>query len=238
MDNYKVFLNIITLLDSFKFILLNSTCYKGRAMYFYNNFKIFRTLFFVLTVFNLHFTPTSSVASESDFFKGVMGAIIVNGILQEVKKNKDPVINRKQVTYLNPYNSSLHAHATNKAQQKNNQTIPQKAFTSQLPTVRYSIQEELMKMGYYYGKLDGHWGLKTEHAISSYARDTKQLHLLTSLRSTNSLFNKILNSQTIVNYKLNQLSHKDEIMGLETRISRLLEEIRRLEIRISQLKVN
>ena len=34
------------------------------------------------------FTATCLIANESDFFKGVMGAIIVNGILQEVKKRR------------------------------------------------------------------------------------------------------------------------------------------------------
>ena len=200
-------------------------------MHFYNRSKKFRNIIFISCLLNPCFTATHSIANESDFFKGVMGAIIVNGILQEVKKKEEPVIVRKQITYVNPYNTSTHNLTTNKTQQISHNTIPQKAFKSQLPTVRHSIQGELMKMGYYYGKLDGYWGLKTEHAISSYARDTRQLHLLTSVRGANSLFKKILNSQ-------NRIDHKDEIVHLETQISSLLEEIRALEIRISQLRRN
>ncbi len=207
-------------------------------MYLYNMSKKFRTVVFILSLLNLCFTATYSIGSESDFFKGVMGAIIVNGILQEVKKKKEPVIVRKQITYISPYNISTHNQSTNKSQQIKYNTIPQKAFKSQLLTVRHSIQGELMKMGYYYGKLDGYWGLKTEHAISSYARDTGQLHLLTTVMGANSLFNKILNSQNKMGHKSTQLRHKDEIVHLETQISSLLEEIRALEIRISQLKRN
>ena len=86
-------------------------------MHFYNLSKKFRTLVIILSLFNLGFTATYSTASESDFFKGVMGAIIFNGILQEVKKKKEPVIVRKQITYVNPYNTSIHNQTTVKTQQ-------------------------------------------------------------------------------------------------------------------------
>ena len=207
-------------------------------MHIYNISKKFRIPVFILSLFNLSFTATHSIASETDFFKGVMGAIIVNGILQEVKKSKDPAIVRRQITYVNSYNTPIHNQTNNRTQHISYHTIPQKAFKSQLPTVRHSIQGELMKLGYYYGKLDGYWGLKTEHAISSYARDTQQLHLLTSVRGANSLSNEILNVQNKMGHKSTELNHKDEIVHLETQVSRLLEEIRALEIRISQLKKN
>ena len=146
-------------------------------MHLYNLSKKLRTLVFILSLFKLSFTATYSIASESDFFKGVMGAIIVNGILQEVKKNKEPLLVKRQITYVNPYNTSIHNQTTSKTQQINYHTIPQKAFKAQLPTVRYTIQGELMKMGYYYGKLDGYWGIKTEHAVSSYAREGSKFTL-------------------------------------------------------------
>ena len=205
-------------------------------MHLYNLSKKLRTLVFILSVFNLSFTATYSIASESDFFKGVMGAIIVNGILQEVKKTKEPLLVNRQITYVSPYSTSIHNQTSSKTQQISYHTIPHKAFKAQLPTVRYTIQGELMKMGYYYGNLDGYWGIKTEHAVSSYARDTKQLHLLTSIRGANSLFNEIINTQNKMGHKSTQLNHKDEIVHLETQISSLLKEIKALELRILQLK--
>ena len=112
---------------------------------------------------------------------------------EEVKKDKQPVNVRKQVTYVTPHSSQNSYQILRKNKHVLYDTIPQRAFKSQTPSIRYNIQGELMKMGYYYGNLDGYWGLKTEHAVSSYARDTKQLHLLTSIRGANSLFNEIIN---------------------------------------------
>ena len=205
-------------------------------MHFRKKINKFNQLANVLFIFNLILIPSHSFASESDFFKGIMGAIIVNGIIQEVKKNKEPIIVRKQVTFVNPVNTSLHNQSINANKKNSYQTIPQKAFKSQLPSVRYNIQGELMKMGYYHGVIDGYWGLKTEHAISSYATDMKELHLLTSIDGTISLFNQILYNPKSNSYSSTQRNHSNEISNLESQISSLLEEVRRLEIQLSQLK--
>ena len=205
-------------------------------MHFRKKINKFNQLTNVLFIFNLILIPSHSFASESDFFKGIMGAIIVNGIIQEVKKNKEPIIVRKQVTFVNPVNTSLQNQSINANKKNSYQTIPQKAFKSQLPSVRYNIQGELMKMGYYHGVIDGYWGLKTEHAISSYATDMRELHLLTSIDGTISLFNQILYNPKSNSYSSTQRNHSNEISNLESQISSLLKEVRRLEIQLSQLK--
>ena len=205
-------------------------------MHFRKKINKFNQLTNVLFIFNLILIPSHSFASESDFFKGIMGAIIVNGIIQEVKKNKEPIIVRKQVTFVNPVNTSLQNQSINANKKNSYQSIPQKAFKSQLPSVRYNIQGELMKMGYYHGAIDGYWGLKTEHAISSYATDIRELHLLTSIDGTISLFNQILYNPKSNSYSSTQRNHSNEISNLESQISSLLKEVRRLEIQLSQLK--
>ena len=82
-------------------------------MHFRKRINKFNQLINVLFIFNLILIPSHSFASESDFFKGILGAIIVNGIIQEVKKNKEPIIVRKQVTFVNPVNTSLHNQSIN-----------------------------------------------------------------------------------------------------------------------------
>ena len=170
-----------------------------------------------------------------------MGAIIVNGIIQEVKKDKQPVIVRKQVTYVTPHSSN----GIYQSPRKNNHllygTIPQRAFKSQAPSIRYNIQGELMKMGYYNGKLDGYWGYKTERAISSYAADSNKLHLLTSIRGVNSLFKDLLylspnHQKQQFNNHSNNDSKNEEILYLQMRIAKLLQEVGNLENSLNHLK--
>ena len=150
--------------------------------------KNLRRSIIILSSFAFIFNPIAARASEADFLKGIMGAIIVNGIIQEVKKDKQPVIVRKQVTYVTPHSTQNSYQLPRKNKNGLYDTIPQRAFKSQTPSIRYNIQGELMKMGYYNGRLDGYWGYKTEHAISSYALDSNKLHLLTSVKGVNNLF--------------------------------------------------
>ena len=146
----------------------------------------------ILSVLMISLPHNLAKASEADFLKGVMGAIIVNGIIQGAKKDNQPVIFRKQITYVNPYNSHSNSQYSKKNKHLTYDTIPQRAFKSQASSIRYNIQGELMKMGYYNGRLDGYWGYKTEHAISSYAVDSNKIHLLTSIRGVNILFKDLL----------------------------------------------
>ena len=67
--------------------------------------KNLRRSIIILSSFAFIFNPIAARASEADFLKGIMGAIIVNGIIQGAKKDNQPEIVRKQITYVNPYNS-------------------------------------------------------------------------------------------------------------------------------------
>lgn len=195
----------------------------------------------VLATCNLILLPTTTKASEADFLKGVMGAIIVNGIIQEVKKDKQPVIYRKQVNYVNPYRPNVNIHNQNQKLPIIYKTIPHTAFNSQLPSVKYNIQGKLMKMGYYNGRLDGFWGQKTEQAISLYAADHQSLHLLTSRKGVNSLFHELLYQPLVVkseksnSYRSNDEGHQ-EILHIKLQITKLLKEISHLETQLSQLE--
>ena len=203
--------------------------------------KNLRLSIIILSSFAFIFNPIAARASEADFLKGIMGAIIVNGIIQEVKKDNQPVIVRKQVTYVTPHSTQNSYQLPRKNKNVLYDTIPQRAFKSQTPSIRYNIQGELMKMGYYNGRLDGYWGYKTEHAISSYALDSNKLHLLTSVKGVNNLFKDLLyinpNHQ---NQQFNSHSDNDskneEILYLQLQITKLLKEVGSLENRLMQLK--
>ena len=64
----------------------------------------------------------------------------------------------------------------------------------------------------------------------------RELHLLTSIHGTISLFNQILYNPKSNSYSSTQRNHSNEISNLESQISSLLKEVRRLEIKLSQLK--
>ena len=96
-------------------------------------------------------------------------------------------------------------------------------------------------MGYYNGRLDGYWGYKTEHAISSYAANTNKLHLLTSIRGVNSLFKDLLylspnHQKQQFNNHSNNDSKNEEILYLQMRIAKLLQEVGNLENSLNHLK--
>ncbi len=67
-----------------------------------------------------------------------------------------------------------------------------RAFYSQDPQVRRSIQAALAQDGYYNSSIDGAWGPGTQDAIYQYARSHNQMSMMTTESDANQLFSQIL----------------------------------------------
>ncbi len=68
----------------------------------------------------------------------------------------------------------------------------ERAFLSQDPALRQSIQADLNRDGFYHGRIDGAWGDATRSAILGYASSHQRLAMLTTVAGADHLFSQIL----------------------------------------------
>jgi hypothetical protein len=121
---------------------------------------------------------------EQDVLKGVVGTLLVQGAIREIKDPRQPVYVQPRQVYVQPepvyvepryerHHRGVSIYGTAAAQ----------AFNSYSSSERRLIQRRLSSYGYYRGGIDGSFGPGTYSAVVAYAQDEGE-----SLRSTASAF--------------------------------------------------
>lgn len=103
-------------------------------------------------------------AREQGVITGVLGTLLITGIIAENNKQRRQPVAQPPVYQPPVYHEPVY-------QPRVSRTPAAAAFGNYAPSERRLIQRRLSRLGYYFGAIDGAFGVGTYNAVLAYARD-------------------------------------------------------------------
>lgn len=130
---------------------------------------------------------------EQDVLKGVLGAVAVGVIINEVTKPKPQPVYRATKSYAGTgYNQGYNPGYNQQAVVDASYNAAKQAFNSYTSSERRNIQRDLQRRGFYHGAIDGAFGQQTYRATAAYARATGNLNLLATRNGAFGIYDSLV----------------------------------------------
>ena len=131
--------------------------------------------------------------NERNFLKGVAAAMVVDRVLDDVRRNQKPCYYTQQPVYNYVAPAPVYRPAPQPTYRNSIYATPvAQAFNSYGYTDRKRIQQRLAAYGYYRSGIDGSFGPGTYNAIVAYANDSGNSRKLGSSAGVYGLFDGMI----------------------------------------------